>query len=362
MERYHALRDGVSADDAIRTDIDVILGRASAALRLARQAPKTAIAEAVLKRHAAEAAAAVQQTPDPAAAAARAGPQPPASRRERPPAAAPRRRGDARAAAAHAGPDTPPSGRRRPAVASRRLAGPPRRPTPRRGARRPGADAPAGRPDDSMRTAAPGASDFEGRAQIEHLLMEGEVRMTVADYANAVKVYEKLVSVAPKVAAFRLRLAVAMACYPRTAKLAEREFYEARAARARQRRGPLPVGPLLQGDEDQEPRRRRDAHGRAPEPEAQGRPRRARVALAQGLGAHQPQEDVPLGRRRRRSPGPDRELVEERERHEHERELRLVGGAVLGRAPEPGGREQHRDHQQHDGRGAREAERAVPGG
>ena len=57
--------------------------------------------------------------------------------------------------------------------------------------------------------------------------MEGEVRMTVADYANAVKVYEKLVTTAPRVAAFHLRLAVAMACYPRTSKLAEREFYEA---------------------------------------------------------------------------------------------------------------------------------------
>jgi Flp pilus assembly protein TadD len=51
--------------------------------------------------------------------------------------------------------------------------------------------------------------------------------MTVADYANAVKVYEKLVKKVPRVAAFRLRLAVAMACYPRTQKLAEREFYEA---------------------------------------------------------------------------------------------------------------------------------------
>ena len=78
-----------------------------------------------------------------------------------------------------------------------------------------------------MSTAAPGASAFEGRAQIEHLLMEGEVRMTVADYANAVKVYDKLVRLAPMVAAFHLRLAVAMACYPRSAKLAEREFYEA---------------------------------------------------------------------------------------------------------------------------------------
>jgi hypothetical protein len=83
------------------------------------------------------------------------------------------------------------------------------------------------RPDDSIPAAGPGSSDFSGRAKVEHLLMEGEVRMTVADYANAVKVYEKLVKVAPKVAAFRLRLAVAMACYPRTAKLAERQFFEA---------------------------------------------------------------------------------------------------------------------------------------
>jgi len=86
---------------------------------------------------------------------------------------------------------------------------------------------PTGRPDDSLRTVAPGASGFEGQAQIEHLLMEGEIRMTVADYANAVKVYEKLVNTAPRVAAFHLRLAVAMACYPRTSKLAERQFYEA---------------------------------------------------------------------------------------------------------------------------------------
>jgi Tfp pilus assembly protein PilF len=42
-----------------------------------------------------------------------------------------------------------------------------------------------------------------------------------------VKVYETLVDIAPQVAAFHLRLAVAMACYPRTAKLAEREYYEA---------------------------------------------------------------------------------------------------------------------------------------
>ena len=57
--------------------------------------------------------------------------------------------------------------------------------------------------------------------------MEAHVRMTVADYANAVKVYEEIVEIAPRVAAYRNRLAVAMACYPRTAKQAEREFLEA---------------------------------------------------------------------------------------------------------------------------------------
>ena len=212
MERYHALREGVEEDDAIRTDIDVILGRASAALRLARGAPETAIAEAVLKRHAADAAAAVQL----AAPVAPAAPAAPSTRAALPP-------------------ETPPYGV--PALVTPPLGVPAVTPAaPPASVER--ADSPAaqplppdrsqpGRPDDSLRTAAPGASAFEGRAQLEHLLMEGEVRMTVADYANAVKVYDKLVKLAPQVAAFHLRLAVAMACYPRTAKLAEREFYEA---------------------------------------------------------------------------------------------------------------------------------------
>ena len=200
MERYHALRDGVGVDDPLRTDIDVILGRASSALRLARQAPETASAEAVLARHAAEAAAALRQ----------AAPPPPA-----PPPPDP----EAVTAPKAAVPPPPASPADRPADETR----PPVRPRDPADQTHP----PAGRPDDSIRTAAPGASAFEGQAQIEHLLLEGEVRMTVADYANAVKVYEKLVQRAPRVAAFHLRLAVAMACYPRTSKLAEREFYEA---------------------------------------------------------------------------------------------------------------------------------------
>jgi tetratricopeptide (TPR) repeat protein len=201
MERYHALRDGVAVDDLLRTDIDVILGRASSALRLARQAPETASAEAVLARHAGEAAAALRQAPPGPPPAAPAPVEPPASPVTPPPPSP------------EAVPADRPADRTRPPVETRDPADQ--------------THPPLGRPDDSLRTTAPGASDFEGQAQIEHLLMEGEVRMTVADYANAVKVYEKLVHLAPRVAAFHLRLAVAMACYPRTSKLAEREFYEA---------------------------------------------------------------------------------------------------------------------------------------
>jgi tetratricopeptide (TPR) repeat protein len=197
MERYHALRDGVSENDSLRTDIDVILGRASSALRLARQAPETASADTVLARYAAEAAAAVRQAAPPPVAA-------PGPAAEAPEPAEP--------AARQAAPADRPMDQT---------------PPPVREAHPPHTHPPSGRPDDSLRAAAPGASGFEGQAQIEHLLMEGEVRMNVADYANAVKVYEKLVTITPRVAAFRLRLAVAMACYPRTSKLAEREFYEA---------------------------------------------------------------------------------------------------------------------------------------
>jgi tetratricopeptide (TPR) repeat protein len=227
MERYHALREGVAQDDPLRTEIDVILGRASSALRLARQAPETAIAEAVLKRHAAEAAAAVQRAqplarphppgPTPAPGAPRA-PAPP--RAAALPGAAP-----ALTPAPVPVPVAPLAATPAPPAAAdarEPKTAPPLRPLPPEQTHPPRQG-----PDESIQTAAPGASAFEGRAQVEHLLMEGEVRMTVADYANAVKVYDKLVRVAPKVAGFHLRLAVAMACYPRTAKLAEREFYEA---------------------------------------------------------------------------------------------------------------------------------------
>lgn len=64
MERYHALRDALGDDD-LRTDLEVILGRASAMLRLARQEPEPAEAAPV-----AEAAAKEAGIPAPGNAAA----------------------------------------------------------------------------------------------------------------------------------------------------------------------------------------------------------------------------------------------------------------------------------------------------
>jgi tetratricopeptide (TPR) repeat protein len=152
MDRYHALLEAVGDDTELKTDIELILGRASTMLRLTR-------------------------SPAPPAASTAAAATPP-------PAAAPL---------------TPTE------VLAVTAAEPPRPET------------------DQIRSG--GLTDINAR--LEHLVMEAHVRMTVSDYANAVRVYEEIVRLAPNVAAYRTRLAVAMACYPRTAKHAEREFLEA---------------------------------------------------------------------------------------------------------------------------------------
>jgi tetratricopeptide (TPR) repeat protein len=203
MERYHALRDAVEEGDVLRKDIEVVLGRASSALRLARTAPDSAPSETATGRRAREIATAAMTHTDPGIATPPPPLKPPPAESARPPS------------------DTDPDLElvEEPEAPPATVSAPSATPAP------PAAQ--GYRPDDSLPGVKPGASNFSGTAQVEHLLMEGEVRMTVSDYANAVKVYEKLVKLAPKVAAFRLRLATAMACYPRTSKLAERQFFEA---------------------------------------------------------------------------------------------------------------------------------------
>ena len=215
IERYNALRDGVEKDDPLHGDIEVILGRASSALRLAQQAPQIEPSETAAGRRAhEEAVSALERTaprrpaPPPAAEEAPADPTRPPLAAELPPVEGKAPPAEAETTAETEAPpleaETPPAQDLAPDQTHPRVTDPGRR-----------------------SVTAAGASAFSGQAQVEHLLMEGEVRMTVSDYANAVKVFDKLVRLAPKVAAFRLRLATAMACYPRTSKLAERQFFEA---------------------------------------------------------------------------------------------------------------------------------------
>jgi tetratricopeptide (TPR) repeat protein len=180
MEHYHALLDAVGDDEDLRTDIELILGRASSSLRIARQEAKSA----------------------PSVPVASVAPLliPPQAMPLRPSGAAPEVHG-ARPDVAHT-------------TLEPRAAGPT-----------------AGPPSASREPAAPvmaskGASEMAAQ-QANYLLMEAEVRMTVADYANAVNVYVRLCDLYPEVAPFRAKLAIAMTCYPRTAKQAERQFLEA---------------------------------------------------------------------------------------------------------------------------------------
>jgi len=57
--------------------------------------------------------------------------------------------------------------------------------------------------------------------------MEGNIRMSVGDFSNAVRTYTRLVQLQPDVADHFVRLGSAMARSPRTARQAEAEFQEA---------------------------------------------------------------------------------------------------------------------------------------
>jgi tetratricopeptide (TPR) repeat protein len=189
MERYHALLDAVGDDQALRTDIELILGRASTMLRLARTTPLAAAPPA--------------PAPPPSTAT---GPDAPSVTQSLP-AVAPAAAGPARPVAA---PEAEPSGE--PGAAPHEA--------PAEGEAPAGGEASAAAPMDERERAVL-------LNDIQRYIMEGDVRMAVSDYANAVKVYTNLVDLAPDISAYHLRLAIAMACWPRTQKQAEREFLEA---------------------------------------------------------------------------------------------------------------------------------------
>jgi tetratricopeptide (TPR) repeat protein len=186
MEHYHSLLDAAGDDEQLKTDIVVGLGRASSMLRLARQAP-------------------APPPRGPAPVAPPAPPRPPVAARAPEPARAPQARS----------PETPPE-----PMLELEEESPEPAPAPTTSDER---------PEERAAPAPPPSSSDTGPSNmaVEHLLMEGEVRMTVSDYANAVKTYGRLVDLVPNNPVFRIKLAIAMAFYPVTAKQAEREFLEA---------------------------------------------------------------------------------------------------------------------------------------
>jgi tetratricopeptide (TPR) repeat protein len=88
--------------------------------------------------------------------------------------------------------------------------------------------APAAVPTAVPKAAAPSRVPAQNASmEVEHLLMEANIRMSVGDFSNAVRTYVRLVQLQPGVAEHHLRLGCAMARSPRTSRQAEAEFQEA---------------------------------------------------------------------------------------------------------------------------------------
>ena len=138
--RYEALLSAVANDTELKTDVELLRGRVSMALRLARRPPERSVAA---------------PSPEPL-------------------------------------PETAP---------------PPPAPA------EPSAPGPAPSSNSGMAT--------------EHLLMEASIKLSVGDFADAARVYARIVEMQPDVAEYRARLAICLARSSRTAREAEAEFQEA---------------------------------------------------------------------------------------------------------------------------------------
>jgi len=102
----------------------------------------------------------------------------------------------------------------------------------------------------------------------------------------------RLVNEAPKVAAYRARLAIAMACYPRTAKQAEREFVEAVRLEPDNADLHYQFGLYYKAMRPARAIGGRAAHVGAPQSPPPSGPAGARGPVAQGQRAHLAQEAI----------------------------------------------------------------------
>jgi len=191
MERYHLLLDAAGDDRPLRADIELVLGRASALLRRARQSS--------------------------------AAPQPPGTGgpgRGATPFSNPSQ--DTRDIPVFVFGESPASTT---SAAARRVAEaatvPPRGALPPPGAA-PGIPRPPGLTDPSAKTGA-----YQRQDRVRQLLVEARAQMMISDHAGAVDTYTRIIELEPAVAAHHVQRAIAMAGWPQRAREAELEFHEA---------------------------------------------------------------------------------------------------------------------------------------
>lgn len=79
-------------------------------------------------------------------------------------------------------------------------------------------------PEEPKAAPAPAEKAAAGGGPLDYLLMEANLHMSVGDFAAAARNYQKAVELRPDVVAYRLRLAVALARSPKTARDAEPFF------------------------------------------------------------------------------------------------------------------------------------------
>ncbi len=210
MERYFGVLEAVHEDRELRQKVEVVLGRAAALQHWVKQrtgspppskGPHRGATEAALRKLlVVRSETPVAVAPKPEAAAQGEG--------------VPKGGAAQKAEAAAQGEGVPKGGGTKKAEAAPKGEAAPKAEA--------AAPSPAGEPSAPAATLA---SPTPG--PLEQLQLDGDVRMKIQDFAGASQIFGRLVEKAPRVAAYRVRLAIAMTCWPPTARQAEREFLQA---------------------------------------------------------------------------------------------------------------------------------------
>jgi tetratricopeptide (TPR) repeat protein len=238
MERYCGVLDAVEQDRELRQKVEVVLGRAAALLHWVKNRASSPAASKGAHRGATEAALRkllVARAGTPAAeakpaATAKGGP---ARKGEAPKESQVAAKGEAagKAEASQKG-EAPSQAAPKAEAVEKGQAAPkgeaaPKDEAPAKGEAAPPPPAGEAAPAPGQTPVPPATLSTPTPGPLEQLQLDGDVRMKIQDFAGASQIFGRLVEKAPRVAAYRVRLAIAMTCWPPTARQAEREFLQA---------------------------------------------------------------------------------------------------------------------------------------